>query len=197
VVDNRYSVFVSWAKIVLPLGALVLLSTVFFVAQSVTTETSIPFSEIEEVARESRLASPNFAGVTDDGAAFRVSAGSIKPDPTDDQRILVETPSLVAATANAQDISIRSGNGVLMPKAMQLSFGALVRLETSDGYTVETTSLSANLETGLIETDGALEVITPFGALSAGQLVVELGNDESGAKLLFKNGVKMTYQIED
>lgn len=195
--NNSYSTFVSWAKVVLPLGALVLLSTVFFLARAVDTEMSVPFSTIEDAARESRLSNPNFSGMTDPGASFQVSAKTIKPDASDPTRITIEAPTLRAIDPNEGEIRIRAGKAVLSDDLGKITFEDLVRLETSNGYTIESRGLSADLTAGRAQTDGALEIVTPFGGLSAGQLVVELGKTDGGATLLFQNGVRMTYRIKD
>ncbi len=195
--NNSYSTFVSWAKVVLPLGALLLLSTVFFLARTIDTEMSIPFSTIEEAARESRLSNPNFSGVTDPGASFLVSAKTIKPDTSNPELITIEAPTLSALDPNEGEIRVRSGNAVLSDDMTKIAFDDLVRLETSNGYTVESHGLSLDLTLGHAETSGALEIITPFGGLTAGQLIVELGKTAGGATLLFTDGVKMTYRSKD
>lgn len=195
--NNSYSTFVSWAKVVLPLGALVLLSTVFFLARTVDTEMSIPFSTIEEAARESRLSNPNFSGMTDPGASFQISAKTIKPDASNPSLITIEAPSLAAIDPSEGEIRIRSGIAVLNDDLTQITFNDLVRLETSNGYTIESRALSADLTLGQAETVGALEIVTPFGGLSAGKLIVDLGKTNGGATLLFQDGVRMTYRIKD
>lgn len=195
--NNSYSTFVSWAKVLLPLGALMLLSTVFFLARTIDTDMSVPFATIQEAARESRLNAPNFSGMTEVGATFQVSAKSIKPNIESPDQIDIEAPSLTAAKSNEGEIFIRSGWASMTDGAKMLTFSDLVRIEISGGYTIESRGLIADLEQGNAKTSGPLEVITPFGGLLAGQLVIELGNSDGGAKLLFQHGVKMTYRIED
>lgn len=174
-----------------------LLSTVFFLARTIDTDMSVPFATILEAARESRLNAPNFSGMTEVGATFQVSAKSIKPNVESPDQIDIEAPSLTAAKSNEGEIFIRSGWASITDGAKTLTFSDLVRIEISGGYTIESRGLVADLEQGNAKTSGPLEVITPFGGLLAGQLVIELGNSDGGAKLLFQDGVKMTYRIED
>ena len=58
VADNTYSRVVGWLKILLPLGALALLSTLFLFARGIAPVGEIPYAELEEIAREARISDP-------------------------------------------------------------------------------------------------------------------------------------------
>jgi len=76
--DNTYSRVVAWAKVLLPLLALALLSTLFLVARTVDPAQKLPFADIDvdAIAREQRIGAPKFNGVTKEGTAISLSADS-------------------------------------------------------------------------------------------------------------------------
>jgi len=78
-----YSRVVAWLKVIFPLSALALLSTLFLFARSIDPEQSIPFADVDvkELAREPRITAPEFSGMTADGAAITISAATAKTDP--------------------------------------------------------------------------------------------------------------------
>src|SRR5687768_1056659 len=70
---RRRSRVVAWAKVLLPLGALGLLSTVFLLAREPLGVIDIPYAELEEIAREPRIDRPRLAGVAPDGTTVTLS----------------------------------------------------------------------------------------------------------------------------
>ena len=79
---DRHTRLVGWLKVILPLTALAILSTLFLVARRVDPEAALPYAEVdvEDLAREPRMTAPTYAGTTEDGAALTLSAS----DPGDD-----------------------------------------------------------------------------------------------------------------
>ena len=90
--DNLHSRVVSWLKIILPLAALALLSTLFLVARIGDPNATLPFTEkdLEEMASEQRVDGPDFSGTTPEGRAIRMSAQTATPrDATSTSRSAV------------------------------------------------------------------------------------------------------------
>lgn len=188
--DNFHTRLVGFLKITLPLAALGLMSTVFLFARAPTQETTIPYAEIEEIAREPRLSGAQFGGVADDGSVIALTARTTTP-----QGNIVTAQSLAAVinTGTGIRIDIRAGAGIIDNAAQTAQLNGLARLETSNGYEMETSGITTNLATGRITSDGALEVQTPFGSLTAGQLVIETPAGATGQVMLFQNGVRLIY----
>jgi len=191
--DNLYSIFVNWSKIMLPLAALALLSTVFLLARGGKMDTTIPLAELEAIAREPRISAPRFAGTAEDGSAIAVSAELMRPDPASPERFFIES---IRATVDAPDgsrIEMTSGSGVIDGRARTVELSALVRLATSDGYMMETAGLRAQMDSGQIASLGPLEVRTPFGQLTAGRLIISTDPGGLGQQMVFNEGVRLLY----
>lgn len=188
--ENFYSNFVGFLKITLPLAALALMSTVFLFARAPTQETTIPYAEIEAIAQEPRLSGAQMSGMADDGSIIQLTARTTRPNGK-----ILSAESLTAGidTADGTRIDIRAGGGEIDNANQIARLTGLARMETSNGFEMETAGFTANLATGRIVSDGALEVQAPFGALTAGQLVIETPDGADGQVMLFQNGVRLIY----
>jgi len=192
--DNAYSRFVSWAKVLLPLGALVLLSTLFLFSQSRDNVDDIPYAEIEEIAREQRLSNPSFAGVSSDGAEFVVRADVAKPDPDVSGLMTVEKIQINLNNQTGQTVEISGGFAEVDLNTQTVVLDQLARIATNTGYVMETTGLIATLREGQVVSTAPLEVRAPYGQLTAGRLNVQTSPD--GAQIVFNQGVRLLYQPE-
>lgn len=194
--DNRHSRFVGTAKIVFPLLALALLSTIFLFSRTLDPSQAIPFSDVdvERIAKEQLLAAPRFSGVTTDGTAISVEAKSARPDLTNPKRLTATSVSAEFSTLSGDTYSLRSKTAVFDGTQDTLDLAGDVRIESSGGYTLTTQDLSADLAlTGLLA-PGQIEGTVPGGTISAGRM--ELVTHEGAQLLVFKNGVKLVYDPE-
>ncbi len=192
--DNLYSRFVNWSKIMLPLAALALLSTLFLFARDSGSGTSIPYAEIEEIARESRISEPSFAGIADDGSVVAVTATTIRPDPTAADSFVVADLTITLDATDGSRVEMTATDGHVDGKTQVTLMTGLVRLTSSSGYAMESSSISANLKSGSVESLGPLAVRAPYGELTAGSLLVTAGPDGAGSQMVFHNGVRLLYQ---
>lgn len=191
--DNFHSQLVSWSKIILPICGIGLLSTLFLFARASTDATEIPFAEIETLAREQRINAPQFSGVADDGSIIAIGAKSAQPDPADPNSFSASDLSLTLNAADGSEVRITATTGEIDGTAKVARLRGLARLETSNGYTMETNGLVADLESGTIISDGALEIRAPFGAITAGRVTFETANDAKGRQMLFTQDVRLVY----
>jgi lipopolysaccharide export system protein LptC len=84
--------------------------------------------------------------------------------------------------------------GEIDGRAQIAKFLGLARLVTSQGYQMETNGLIAELRTGLITSDGLLEVRAPFGQLTAGKVTFQTASKGLSQHMLFTEGVHLLYQ---
>lgn len=191
---NFHSWAVGWLKIILPMSALALLSTLFLFARSPTNQTQeIPIAQIEEIAQEQRITAPQFSGVTDDGSIIVIRAKDGKPDTESTDIVLVEGLTVNVDAPDGTTLNITAGTSIIDGKAQTARLEGLSRVTTSSGYTMETNGLNANLKTGEIVSDGQLAVLTPFGELTAGKVRILASVDGLGQQMVFSDGVRLLY----
>lgn len=194
--DNLHSTVVAWLKVILPLAALGILSTLFLVARTIDPEDALPFAEvdIEDRLREPRLTMPTWAGVTEDGAALSVTADEARPgagpdSPAQAQRIAAQLDMPDGGTAQ-----VRAASGSLDTEAGLLSLAGNVVVSTSDGYRIETEAMTARLDRTRLESAAAVTAEGPLGRLAAGSMEMTRAEGEPGYLLRFAGGVKLVYQ---
>jgi hypothetical protein len=78
---DLYSRIMAWMKIILPMGGLAILSSLFLFSKSHQPGEVIPGFEggFSEIAGKERLSGPKFAGMTDSGIAIQLSAAQASP----------------------------------------------------------------------------------------------------------------------
>ena len=195
--DNLHSILVGWAKIILPLCALGLLSTLFLFSRSQNEPTDIALSEVEAIAREQRLSAPRFSGVTDEGAVLSIRARTAKPDATQPDKVNIDGVELRVDNPSGSHVVVSATQGELDGRARLARLLGLARLQTSSGFEMETNGLIAELDSGKVISDGVLEIRAPFGELTAGQVTFQVSAENTGQQMLFTNGVRLLYDPQD
>ncbi len=192
--DNFHSQLVGWAKIILPLCALALLSTLFLFAREANTPDDIALAQAEEIARDQKVTAPEFAGVTDNGDIIVIAAKSAQPDVTRPDTVQIDDIRLRLDTTDGSFVEVTAVKGEVDGNAQIASFLGLARLQTSNGYAMETNGLIAELKTGRITSNGLLEIRAPFGELTAGMVTFQSASQRAGQQMLFTNGVRLLYK---
>lgn len=193
VYDNLHSRLVGWAKVILPLCALALLSTLFLFARTSNNPSDIPVAEIDTLAREQKITAPTFSGIATDGSMITIKADSAQPQSGSLNDLTITSPRLTLDASDGTSLTIIAGEGAINSTDKTARLGGLARLETSSGYLMETTELSADLGTGIIQSLGPLAIIAPFGELTAGLVRISVGDEGSGQQMHFTQGVNMIY----
>lgn len=193
---NLHSRVVRWLKVLLPLAALAVLSTLFLVARTVNPEDAIPYAEVDvaERIREPRITAPTWAGMTDDGSALTIQADEARPGesgtPDAGKATTVqgrlETPDGATADLTAATARLDGEAG-----KMVLSGG--VRLTTSTGYRVDMAEVATALkQTDMESAGGEVTAVGPLGDLRADHM--RLTEGDGGYVLVFNGGVRLIYQ---
>jgi lipopolysaccharide export system protein LptC len=198
--SDTHSRVVGWLKVVLPLLALVLLSTLFLLSDRIDPEDAIPYAEVdvEALALDPRMTAPIYAGITEDGTAITVTAKEARPSSDEEAADAVgiqarlEMPGGGSAEIDAAEARVDNAAGNL-----RLSGG--VTLKSSAGYTVTTDALTARLDRSGAESTGAVQAEGPAGVLTAGKFSMqfEQGADQEAGRtylLVFTDRVKLVYQ---
>ena len=82
--DNLHSRLVSVLKLVLPLLALALLSTLFLVSRKIDPEAAIPYATVDvaDRLRDPKMTDAGFASVAADGSTIALTAAQARPNST-------------------------------------------------------------------------------------------------------------------
>jgi len=196
--DNLHSRIVWLLKVVLPLAALAILSTLFLVSQGVDPQNAIPFAEddVADRVREPRLTDASYAGVTEDGAALTLQAADARPGvegSTNAGQATAVTGKLATPDGGATDMV--AGRATLDAAAGRVVLSGGVVLTSSTGYRIETSGLRVATDRTSLDSDGNVTATGPIGSLNAGAL--HIGLEGAAYVLVFKGGVKLIYLPAD
>ena len=143
--DNAYSRFVFWLKVLLPLAALAILSTLFLVAETLDPDRAIPYADVdvEKLIREQGITKPAFGGITESGVRISMSADSVRPDEANQQRFIGDQLVALVELPTGTRIDIASPIGFIDSETREAVLDGGARLVTSQGYTIDTERLTA------------------------------------------------------
>ncbi|WP_300515310.1 hypothetical protein [Aliiroseovarius sp.] len=194
--DNTYSRVVAWLKVLLPVIALVLLSTMFLISRTIDPSRAIPFAnvDVEGLVRDQRISAPAFSGVTQDGAAVSIKAETARPLPDGADGLSAEVLTARIETPDGAQVDIKAANALVDGGASLLTMSGGVVVTTSTEYRIDTKGLTSKLDRTELESDGAVRATGPLGTLDAGQArIAPAEADASTYLLVFKDGVKLVY----
>jgi lipopolysaccharide export system protein LptC len=194
---DRHSRLVYWLKILLPLTAISILSTLFMASHTIRPEDAIPYADVDiaTMVREPRLNAPDFAGMTADGAALSLRASAAKlgsADGTTAPQIadlvgLLETPDGGKTNLTAKQAELDQTARVAI-----LSGG--VQVSNSTGYVIDSQMIRVALDQTSVDSPGAITAQGPVGEITAGSMHLGLSTTPGGGYvLLFKDGVRLIY----
>ena len=195
--DTMYSHIVGWVKILLPLAALALLSTLFLVPRPQSQPDAALVANVARIAQEQRVMTPEFSGVTGTGAIVKLSARKATPHPELANTIFVQEMRLNIDRPDGSTLDVTAVEGEFDAGTREARFLGLARLSTSNGYEMETQGLRVLLDTGEVLSDGQLEIQTPFGRMTAGQVAFSNPEQAGQAQMLFHNGVRLIYIAQE
>lgn len=189
---------VRWLRVLLPLAALAILSTMFLFSRQPGTEPRIPYAEVdaENMARGPRVIAPEYAGVTSDGARISLKAGQATPgnDGSDgnasDLRLDWRRPDGLNADLTAPDAVLTDG---------LIGLRGGVRMTLSSGWTLETPMMDAATDRSRLAAGDGVDARAPFGSITAEnmELLPEGGaaaDADEAAVLNFSGDVRLIYQ---
>lgn len=193
---DRHTRLVGWLKVILPLTALAILSTLFLVARRVDPEAALPYAEVdvEDLAREPRMTAPTYAGTTEDGAALTLSASEARP-AADGTPAKAAGLRLELATPDGGQTELLAAEAVMDDASRQVLLSGGVVLTTSSGYRLETAEVTAKLDRTGLESRSPVLATGPAGKIRAESMVLSQDNRTPGAYVLvFKGDVRLVYQ---
>ena len=193
--SNLHTRAVRLAVVVLPVLALALLSTLFLLARKVNPDDAIPIASIDvsERARDRQLTAPRFAGISSEGTAFDLSAGTAHPDATDARRMTAQAVRLVLADTGGGKATVVADVGEIDTGGRSLILDGAVRIETANGYLLTTERLEGTLGQLDVVAPGEVTGDSPLGTLRAGSMRIDEDAD-GAARLLFTDGIVLLYE---
>lgn len=190
--------FVRLARVILPLAALALLSTVFLVARHLNPEDAIPYAKVDvaDRMREPRMTLPVYSGATQDGADLRINADEALPDkPAEDKGASAKTVFSTLTTPDGGRTELTSATALMNSAEDTVTFEGAVDVKNSTGYRVQTEKALARLDQTEIRSLAPVVATNDTTRITAKEMVLTQDTEKTGSYVLVFNGdVKLVYQ---
>jgi lipopolysaccharide export system protein LptC len=193
---DRHTRMVGWLKLVLPLAALAVLSTLFLLADRIDPEAALPYAEVdvEDLAEKPRMTAPTYAGTTSDGSALTLSAVEAR-QAVDGAPAEALGLKMVLTTPDGGTANLQAGTGTIDDATQEIVLEGGVTLDSSTGYRLETATLRARLDRTGLQSGASVVATGPVGRIEAGGMSLGQDNRTPGAYLMvFNGGVRLVYQ---
>jgi lipopolysaccharide export system protein LptC len=191
---DTYSRIIAFLKVMLPLAALAILATLFFLSRSVDPTATIPFAEgdMADRLRDQQVTAPFFSGTTPKGDEVIFTASVVRPAvfgrPAEADNI-----SARLTFADGARVTLDAAQGQVDVGQDTATFTGNVRIASSLGYRLSTDKMTASLSGVSGFAPGQVDGVGPFGTLTAGALEIGPQNPDGPVHIVFKSGVKLIY----
>jgi len=192
---DRYTRLVSWLKVLFPLAALALLSTLFLLSRTLDPDAAIPFAdtEVQERLRDQQITGPFFSGTTANGDMISFSAEKLTTPPDGSGGNVAQAVRAEISLATGADIELDAQRATFDVVGDLATLEGGVVVTTSTGYEITTDRIEARLSELGVTSPDAVSATGPIGEITAGQMTLSAGENEGSAQLVFTNRVKLIY----
>ncbi len=197
--DNgiTYSRLVALLKVILPLCALAVLSTLFLLSRNVSGDlvNAIPFSQkdLEQRAKDQQVTAPFFSGKTPNGHLVRFTAQSARPDQADPKKSSAREMDTRIDFVDGSHLAFSAASAMVNNHDHTATLKGDVMIESSNGYQIRTQELTTAMRELRAETPGKVSGHGPAGQFEAGRMMVFPAESSNKVTLFFTNGVRLVY----
>jgi len=193
--ENLHSRLVAWMKIILPLAALGILSTLFLISDTFDPSEPLPTVgiDLQQRAQDQGATNATFAGVTKTGHEVIVQTEKSRPSEQDQRLFLAEDITAQFRLTTGAEVNITSLRGEMNQHRNSATLSGDVTMVTTTGFDIVTDHLLTRFDELYAESPGPIQGTAPAGDLTAGRMVLQDSGEPDTAHLLFTNGVKLIY----
>ncbi|TNF20545.1 MAG: hypothetical protein EP318_10490 [Rhodobacteraceae bacterium] len=185
---------IAGLKVLLPLTALGLLSTIFLLSRPVNEDPDLTFFDnVSEIPTRDSVTAPYYTGSTPEGHAVSVTAESARPMPDDPAGVLAEKLQATFRLTDGSRIDIVAEHAAVNEPADLIELRGNVVIDSSTGYVVRTALLQGALRSVNADAPEGVTADGPIGDLTAGEFRIREDASDGNVQMLFTNGVKLVY----
>lgn len=194
---NRYSTLVSWAKVLLPLTALGLLSTLFLFSRTPNPQDALLFNDVDigQLGTERLLTEPRFAGILGDGQPVTLTADNAVQRMDDPNTLQMDRVETDVSLNDGENLHLTADRGAYDATAQIVDLEGAVNAQTTTGYQLISDRILVAMGEMQMTSPGAVMLRGPGIMLEAGAM--QLTGPEGQALLHFTGGVRLLYDTQN
>jgi len=189
---DSYSRFIAWLKVLLPLSALAILSTLFLLSRQIDPTAGIPFaqSDVEDRVKGQQVTGPFFSGTNDAGDQLSFTTQSLR---SQNGQSVADGLSASIEYRDGSRMDVQAQTGTLDVAEDRVVLTGGVSITTTTGYEIRTDEVTAGLSDGTFVAQNPVSASGPPGQLTAGSFMATSSGGTQANQILFTNGVKLIY----
>lgn len=191
--SRRYSRFVRLMKVVLPVGAAVLVAAVLAWPGDDDKSTDFQLSLMDlnrSEAGELGMSKGRFIGTDTRNQPYVITAEGARPDGINSMNVTLNTLQADLSMQDGTWLSITAPAGHFDRTAEQLKLTGPVDIFSSNGFELHTPEALVDMKTGTARGDATVEATGPMGHLTAQGFVFE----RSGQRFVFTGKVRLVVR---
>lgn len=195
---DGYSRLIAWLRVLLPLMALAILSTLFLLSRNTEPSAAIPFAaaDIRDRVERQQITRPFFSGTTSSGARVSLSAAMIETEALAGENAAEDLSAQLDLVGGTR-VTLKSERGSINLKDGTAILTGDVRMKTSTGFTMTSDLIEAATSGYDVRSPGPVAGTGPFGTLDAGSMEIKQQSQTENPHLLFTNGIRLVYQPQN
>ena len=196
---KSYSRAIKWAKLIMPVIAVLLLASVFIFGKedALRSGTISIDADTINLTTDQKITNPQFSGLTNLGDSFILKAIEAMPDSPSPEKIDLIGPSLEFDALQGVVFKISSKNGLVNFIKQSAELNGNVYIDMTNGYKAISEKIQLNLKLGNLIAPNSVEASGPYGKIIAGsmELFKDFDNKTSqvSGNLNFSDGVTLIY----
>ena len=196
---KSYSRAIKWAKLIMPVIAVLLLASVFIFGKedALRSGTISIDDDTINLTTDQKITNPQFSGLTNLGDSFILKAFEAMPDSPTPEKIDLIGPSLEFDALQGVGFKISSKNGSVNFIKQSAELNGNVYIDMTNGYKAMSEKIQLNLKLGNLIAPSSVEASGPYGKIIAGsmELFKDFDNKTSqvSGNLNFSDGVTLIY----
>jgi lipopolysaccharide export system protein LptC len=196
--DSAHSRVVGALRVLLPLAALALLSTLFLLARGRDPDAALPYAQVDiaQMLRDPRLTAPTYSGLTREGDEVIFSAATAHPGGTDRIGARAAEPVLRLIGADGSETRAEAREARIDPGAQLLVLTGEVALQSATGIQLRSDALHIRLDRSRMDSPGPVIAEGPQGRIEAGGFTLTRGAEPGQEVVVFNGGVKLLYTAQ-
>lgn len=187
-------------RLILPLAALGLMSSIVLLAEPVDPSRALATAEIDvaDRARDPRLSGARFTGVTEGGAALRIDAEVARSVAASTLRFEAQGLTLRLTGGAEGDLAARAEAGQIDHAEGRFGMQGAVRIDQAPDTVLRASALEGLLDRTWLQAEGPVSGLLQGADIAAGHLTVTDDPARPGSlRLVFSQGVRLLYQPPD
>lgn len=193
----RYTRFVRYMRVILPLMAVVMIMLLLIWPQlgsdhSYMTQMEAVSTDLAKDIRENRLVTARFESADSKGRPYVIEADEASQDYDSPDIIQLKFPRATLTQTDGGRITVQARKGLYRQESEVLALTEEVYFTRSDGSVMSMDSITGNIKKGEAVSNDPVRIESPSGVLEAQGLRIE----GEGSRVIFAGPVRVRFDSE-